>query len=417
MKKTLFLAALLLVGNQYYNAQTTTETVSIGAGYANETWYSLENGEQGTKSASDWDLAFDLSGFGTSIRINSGNGIMLYSYPNGDIGDWANVDTSGLYNWNAIYNSDISWFEGAFDQNINPNDPFDVGWGTYDMNTHIISGDSIFIIQLMDNSFRKLRIDQMASGAFEFTFANLDGTNEIQATLTKADYADKLFGYYSIQNETTVDHEPVTVENWDLFFGKYTGFIPTPYNLTGILTGPNTEVVQIDGVADVANYNDWSSATFTSEINTIGADWKVFDMSSMSYNIVDDLVYFIKTQAGDVWKLIPTGFGGSSNGNFEFTKEKITALSTDENGLPNAEVLVYPNPASESVSLILNNMISTSTTIQIMNMEGQIMYEQVFVGDSNFDVKNVPVHSFGNGIYIVKVNSGSQQFNQKLIIK
>src|SRR5690554_2345932 len=417
MKKTLFLAAFLLVGNQYSNAQTTTETVSIGAGYANETWYSLENGEQGTKSASDWDLAFDLSGFGTSIRINSGNGIMLYSYPNGDISDWANVDTSGLYNWNAIYNSDISWFEGAFDQNINSNDPFDVGWGTYDMNTHIISGDSIFIIKLMDDSYRKLRIDQMAGGAFEFTFANLDGTNEVSATLTKADYADKLFGYYSIQNETTIDHEPVTLENWDLFFGKYTGFIPTPYNLTGIMVGPNTEVIQIDGISDVTNYNDWGGEAFSNEINTIGADWKSFEFSTMSYEIVNDRVYFVKTQAGDVWKVILTGFGGSSDGNFEFTKEKVSALSIDENELPNAEVVVYPNPATENVSLILNNMETNATTVQVMNIEGQIMYEQIFVGDSNFDVKNIPVHSFGSGIYFIKVNSGSQQFNQKLIIR
>src|SRR5690554_8093781 len=96
----------------------------------------------------------------------------------------------------------------------------------------------------------------MASGVFNITHANLDGTNEVQATINKADYQGKLFGYYSIQNEETVDHEPVTVENWDLFFGKYTGFIPTPYNLTGIIAGPNTEVVQIDGVTDVANRSE-----------------------------------------------------------------------------------------------------------------------------------------------------------------
>lgn len=417
MKKYLLFTSLLFAGSQFTNAQSVSETVSIGAGYANETWYSLENGDQGTKSAADWDLSFDLSGFGTSIRINSGNGILLYSYPNGDISDWASVDSTGLSTWTPNYNSESTWFEGAFDQNVNLNDPFDVGWGTYNMNTHIISGDSIFIIKLMDDSYRKMRIDKMANGAFTFTYANIDGSNETEASIVKADYADKLFGYYSIQNEVAVDHEPVTMENWDLFFGKYTGFIPTPYNLTGIIAGPNTEVVQINGVSDVANYNDWGAELFTNDISTIGANWKEFDMASMSYTVVDDRVYFVKTQAGDVWKVIPTGFGGSANGNFEFTKEKLSTLSIDENGIQKSEVIVYPNPATDNVSLILNNMASNAITVQIMNMEGQIMYEQVFVGDSNFDVKNVPVHSFGNGIYIVKVNSGSQQFNQKLIIK
>lgn len=417
MKKSILFTALLLAGSQLLNAQATAETVSIGAGYSDETWYSLENGEQGTKTPADWDLTFDLNGFGTSIRINSGNGVLLYAYPNGDINDWSTVDTAGLSTWTPSYNSESTWFEGALDQNINPNDPFDVGWGIYDMNTHIISGDSIFIIKLIDDTYRKLRIDQMAGGAFDFTFANLDGTNEVQAQVVKADYTDKLFGYYSIQNEVAVDHEPVTVENWDLFFGKYTGFIPTPYNLTGIIAGPNTEVVQIDGVSDVANYNDWGAETFTYDISTIGADWKEFMFSTMSYEIADDVVYFVKTQAGDVWKLIPTGFGGSSNGDFEFTKEKISALSTDENGLPNAEVVVYPNPATENVSLILNNMNANSSTVQILNLNGQVLFNENYVGSSNFEVKNIPVSSFDTGVYLVKVKSGEEYFNQKLIIK
>jgi len=417
MKKYLLFTSLLLVGSQFTNAQAVSETVSIGAGYADETWYSLENGEQGTKAAADWDLTFDLSGFGTSIRINSGNGISLYAYPNGDISEWSTADTTGLYTWSKEYNSEMTWFDGAFDQNRNQNDPFDVGWGIYNMNTHIISGDSIFIIKLMDDSYRKLRIDKMASGAFNFTYAHIDGTNEIEDSLVKADYPGKLFGYYSLQNETAINLEPVTIENWDLFFGKYTGFIPTPYNLTGIMAGPNTEVVQIDGVADVANYNDWGGETFTNDISTIGADWKGFDFSTMSYYVENDIVYFVKTAAGDVWKLIPTGFGGSANGNFEFTKEKLSTLSIDENGIHVSEVVVYPNPATNKVSFVLNNMTAKTTTVKILSMEGQIMYEQVFVGDSNFDVKNISLYSFRSGLYIVNVSSGNQQFNQKLIIK
>ncbi|PKR81365.1 hypothetical protein CW751_04730 [Brumimicrobium salinarum] len=417
MKKTLLYTALFFAGSQFINAQSVSETVSIGANYSNETWYSLENGEQGTASASAWDLSFDLSGFGTSIRINSGNGVMLYAYPNGDITDWTTVDTTGITSWDAQYNDETTWFNGAFDKNVNPNDPFDVGWGTYDMNTHVISGDSIFIIKLMDDSYRKLRIDDMSNGAFNFTFAMLDGTDETQASVTKADYQDKLFGYYSIQNESAVDHEPVAVENWDLFFGKYTGFIPTPYNLTGIIAGPNTEVVQIDGVTDVANYNDWGAETFTTDISTIGADWKEFDMGTYEYNVVNDRVYFVKTQVGDVWKVIPTGFGGSSDGNFEFTKEKISALSLDENGLEKAEVLVYPNPASDKVSVLLNNMEAKVISVQILNMQGQIVFEKNLVGKSNFDVKNIPVHAFGSGVYQVKVDNGTHRFNQKLMIK
>lgn len=342
---------------------------------------------------------------------------MVYSYPNGDINDWGSVDSAGISSWSALYNSESSWNIGALDQNVDPNNPFDVGWGVYNQNTHVISGDSIFIIKLMDDSYRKLRIDNMKSGVFNFTYANLDGSNEVHASVTKSNYNERLFGYYSLENELEVDHEPVTTDKWDLFFGKYTGFIPTPYNLTGIIAGPHTEVVRIDGVTDVVNYTDWSSASFTTEINTIGADWKEFNMGTMSYEIAEDRVYFVKTGAGDIWKVIPTGFGGSADGNFEFTKEKISALSTDKYGMPNAEVIIYPNPANEKISLLLNNMNSSSTTVQIMNLEGQIVFEQAYVEESNFEVKNIPVHSFRKGVYIIKVQSGNQHFNQKLIIK
>ncbi|HLV41425.1 MAG TPA: T9SS type A sorting domain-containing protein [Brumimicrobium sp.] len=417
MKKTILFTALLLTGSQLLNAQAVTETVSIGAGYTNETWYSLETGDQNSRIAADWDLSFDLTGIGTSIRTNSGNGILLYTYPNGAVSDWSTVDTTGITSWNEMYNADTSWRIGALDQNINPNDPFDVGWGTYNMITHVISGDSIFIIKLMDGSYRKLRIDNMASGVFNFTFANIDGTNEIQASVAKTDYADRLFGYYSLQNETELNHEPIALEDWDLFFGKYTGFIPTPYSLTGIIAGPNTQVAKISGVTDVLNYNDWSAAQLTTEINTIGADWKEFDMGTYTYTIAEDRVYFVKTHVGDIWKIVPTGFGGSSNGNFEFTKEKLSTLSLDEDVLGQAQVIVYPNPASENVSMIFNNMAAQSATAQITNLKGQVVAEYHLSGNSNFEVKNIPVHEFEAGVYIVNVKSGNQQFNQKLIIK
>src|SRR5690554_4012889 len=103
MGKNIFLAALLLTGSQLLNAQSVSETVSIGAGYVNENWYSLENGVQGTKPAAEWDLSFDLTSIGTSIRANNGNGVLVYPYPNGDINDWTNVDSTGLSTWDVVY--------------------------------------------------------------------------------------------------------------------------------------------------------------------------------------------------------------------------------------------------------------------------------------------------------------------------
>ena len=44
-----------------------------------------------------------------------------------------------------MYNSDTSWNYGAFVMNQS-SDMFDYGWGVYNIQTHHIIGDSVFLI-------------------------------------------------------------------------------------------------------------------------------------------------------------------------------------------------------------------------------------------------------------------------------
>jgi hypothetical protein len=61
MKKTI-LASLLAAGFINANAQAVTDTVAVGASYANHVWYSLANDEQGNAPKNNWDIAFDAGG-------------------------------------------------------------------------------------------------------------------------------------------------------------------------------------------------------------------------------------------------------------------------------------------------------------------------------------------------------------------
>jgi hypothetical protein len=394
-----------------------TETVTIESGQTHQTWYSLESGIQGTALASEWDIAFDVSSaFGTSIYSNSANGVAIWVYQNGDVNDWSTIDTAGFSTWDARYNSDTSWTQGAFDIAANPSNPSDVGWGIYNPITHDIMGDSIHIIQLSNGEYKKLKIDNLSNGAYNFTFADLDGNNEVSESLLKADYQGKLFGYYSIQNETALDREPVVQNDWDLLFTKYTAFFPTPYPVAGILSNPNVKVAEVNNVADVASFQDWFGQGFSTEINTIGYDWKSFN--GVNFDIVSDRVYFVKSQDEAIWKVVLTGFGGNSTGDFEFTREKLSSASLSNEGKPSITFSLYPNPTNTGQAhLVYDAKEHTSFTTTIMSSTGEVVLQFNIKSNGSFETKTLDVSNLESGIYFVEVSSNGQRTTQKLIIQ
>ena len=86
------------------------DSISMGAGYADEVFYSLENGVLKTSPRSSWDIAFSTDPMSSTILVNEGYGIELYTYPSGDQAAWDDVDTTGISDWPLMYNSDTSWY-------------------------------------------------------------------------------------------------------------------------------------------------------------------------------------------------------------------------------------------------------------------------------------------------------------------
>ncbi len=416
MKHTLHTAALILATAGMAStgfSQVSTDTVSTAPGYANQVWYQLEDGSETSAPKDEWDLAFAIDGFSTSIHINSVNGVKLWAYP-GTNSEWNSVDTTGLSNWPLLYNSENSWSTGAFDRNINTADMFDVGWGIYDVNTHIITGDSLFIIQLSNGYYKKLDIVNLMSGAFNFRFADLDNSNEVVSSLTKADFSGKNFGYYSLENNTTLDREPLSAE-WDLLFTQYTAFIPTAYPVSGILVNNGWQTARASGLTDPANYTAYAGLTFSEDINVIGYDWKSFNMTTMTYDIADDVAYFLQNEDGDVWKIIPTGFGGSTDGNFIFTKEKMATAGVSE--LKGVQALnIFPNPVSGGMATITFSTKSDETELTIVNCSGQIVQQETINGNGLVS-HTFSTGGFEAGIYFVNLRANGVTSTSKLVIQ
>ncbi len=120
--------------------------------------------------------------------------------------------------------------------------------------------------------------------------------------------------------------------------------------------------------------------------------------------------------------------GTSSNANFYLTKKT--------SGCPNSIAMtLYPNPASDNVTIIINENItlvtpdstdlatmninnsqsveSTTYTIRIYNSQSALLSTFVRRGKS-FDV---PLTNMRNGVYIIEVSDGKNTSRQQLIVK
>ncbi|MFA5574028.1 MAG: T9SS type A sorting domain-containing protein [Brumimicrobium sp.] len=425
MKKILFIS-VFVSGATLMNAQ---EAVTVSIEGNKVAWYSLENGEKGNNDAAGWDIAFDLKAQDAAIRTNDAYGVSLYEFPGG-FAEWDNITEQNTTGLTPLYNSDTIWRTGAFNQIKDPFFPqplFDYGWGTYDSGTHNVIGYRVFIIERTGVYKKKIKIDEMESsggGRYRFTIADIDGSNELNLVLEKSDYGNQQFAYYNIETNTFPAHEVAPKDEWDLYFTKYQTIVthPTYGSMmypapAGILTNENVQSVKVEGV-NVATYNDYWGKNFSPNINIIGWEWCGYNFGvggTHTFNPAPDEMYFVKAVNGDVWKLVFTGY--QIAGIYDFTKELISTSSLNENEINQSEVIVYPNPASNNVSLILNNMKGEETQIDIVNVAGQSVYQNVVSGNSNFEVENINTSHLEAGIYIVKVQSGSQTINQKLILR
>lgn len=404
MKKLILSTAI--AANAFTLQAQEAETVSIGAGYAHQTYYNLSTGDTTEVSKESYHLAYSLTGLSSTIRINDVIGMELYTWPNGDVSDWTNVDTIGMAQWPSMINSDVAWDLGAFSQNSDPSNQFDLGWGAYNMSTHTVVGDSIFVMAMPDGSFKKLVIESLASGVYSTKIADIDGANEVTFTVDKANFSGKEFAYYNLETMTALDLEPAS-DSWDLLFTQYGANIPGfgAYPSTGVLLHGAVRGQKVTG-EDEATFTTYDTADFVSDINTIGYSWKSINMSTFQWEILDTTLFFIEDQKGSIWKLVFTGFGGSADGNYEFDKTLLYDNTVSVHEVAETiEVKAFPNPVHNGSALTLEMGQQEQVEITIINMSGQVVERSV--AGNVMDQTQLSTENLNRGIYLVRIETAS----------
>jgi hypothetical protein len=401
MKKNLLVAFTLLISLGLW-AQDTLDVVT-GAGYADDVYYSLENGTLTTVDRDNWDIGFFAHYYSAGIIANNGSLVELYTYSEGDIDDWA-VDTTGM-DWTPMYNSLESFEEGAF--NANALEHPDYGWGIINMSSYNIFGDSLFVIKTISGVYKKLAIikKDAQENTWEFKYANLDGTDEQSVILDASEYSTKNFIYYSIDNNVVIDREPAKTD-WDLLFTKYWDNT-IPYSVTGVLINDHHVLAQEvrESGMDQSTHESYVDTAFTDTISIIGSDWKDFDMDAMAYVLTDTVVYYLKTDGGDLndsyYKIYFTGFTGSSEGKYTFIQEKIIPLATNEHEIQHL-LQVYPNPAAERINVVFDFV--GQSDIDIIDMTGRLVHSTHYDA-SGFTNLSLDVSSLNTGVFFIRVSA------------
>jgi hypothetical protein len=306
------------------NDSIRLDSLVMGADYANDIYYDLKKGVVSTVPRNNWDLGFKTNPRSASIIINSTSGVKLWEYPVEDTSKWTTVDTTGLKkNWKQLVNSDTTWSFSAFENNMKGHP--DYGWGEYNSLTHDLNGNSFFIIQLQDGSFKKIMImkREAAKNSYTFKYANLDGSSPVSKSLNIGDYSDKNFVYYSLATGQVVDHEPKS-DKWDLLLTRYTAMVPMgpgapmAYPVVGFLQNEGVLVAKMTG--DTAS-NDYKNAAFHTGFSTIGYDWKKqVSQTSADYTIVPNQYYFVKTKDKSIVKLVFKKFESSPKSKVVFVR-------------------------------------------------------------------------------------------------
>lgn len=413
MKKLLqflFVAMTLLAISSFsLHAQVEQDSVTMEPQYANDIYYSFDNGEVASVNRTNWDIAFYTSPWSAGIITNDGTGVELYVYPNGDTAAWQSIDTAGMSSWTPYFNSTDEWEEGAFNRTATGHP--DYGWGVYNTITHNLVGDSIYILKYVDDSFKKLWIETKLSSqnTYHYKYANLDGSDEVSEVLNVNDYITKNFVYYSLTNQEVVDREP-TADSWDIVFTKYTTILEggTPYQVTGVLNNLNVPGMRYDVVAP--DYNDWTATPMDSVRAPIGHDWKDFDMTIFSYVIQDSVAFFVQNRNQDVYKLVFEVFDYTI-GKVVFNKALVSPSFIKKNQV-SASFNLVPNPTSNFVTIVTETGNNPDEII-ITDLNGRRVYHQDFETSG----QTINLEQFESGLYVVLLKSKNIIEAQKLLIK
>lgn len=435
MKSKLLPLALALglavpAGAQQWVADTVSMgPIKNGKSYTDDVFYKLSNGSRHTVPNTNWHLAFQMDAptlGNVSILANEVQAdVKVYSLhlqASTHFGQLSAADTNMLYLRPMQSNSDTSWNLGAFNQ-MSSGHPFDFSWGEYDLTTHQVNGDSLYLVMVGSAAYQvwveTYKSTPRDSIQFYFHIAEFDGSNARTHRIYKVGdgFADRNFAYYDIHQDKVFDREPSN-EDWDILFTRYKETISmgpgmdTLFPVTTVLSNHGVEVAEIRTLNP--DPSQFEQLPYEKEINIIGSDWKKLNYATLEYEVEDTLEYFIKDAEGGYYRLKFAHFGGSADGMIAFRKQVLRYPSSlRETPAPRVEISLFPNPARNAFQVVLDmEEAPGEAALMITDLMGRAVQSGPVNLNQGLNVYKVETGSWTPGIYYFRLITEKGSFTK-----
>jgi len=90
-------------------------------------------------------------------------------------------------------------------------------------------------------------------------------------------------------------------------------------------------------------------------------------------------------------------------------------LSTGNNEL--SSFMVWPNPAKEMINYQFASQSNEAFLVQLIDLQGRIVYSQNILGSSSINNGNINTTSFSKGIYFLSLSQGTKKTHKKIVLQ
>lgn len=416
---------IIFVSILSFNVQAQFEQISIGENYANQVYYSLTEGSLDESVHEVWDIAFTTQGVqDAGVFVNEGaplgatSQVELYYTGLSDFNIPLEEDTA---EWQRLYNPEIDWQNGAFNDIKDVDDVFDYGWGQYNSSANTVEGNAVYAVKLRSGKWKKIFINSLFFD-WRFEYSNLDGTDHMEMTIPKEDHLGKTLAYYSLEENQLVDIEPF---EWDLLFTRYNTYTDDglgnfrDYVVTGVLSGLEVQVAEFDNVDpdDVSN-EDIVQEDYERDLDLIGFDWKTVDINTSLYSIDEDRVYFVLNAADKVCKVQFIDFEGASTGVTTIEKECYNVAEAKDLSLESLNSLrVFSSLNSDRVNILADFDEASDVKLTIVDVSGRTLAKKSMSFDAGFQHKSIDVNLISGRYFVVIQNDQNVQTTSFMVAK
>ncbi len=154
--------------------------------------------------------------------------------------------------------------------------------------------------------------------------------------------------------------------------------------------------------------NQWLQSSLS---GTISYQWQIWNGSSWVNVGAPEGVqsHYTPTGNGQFQLIAMNTYGCSDTAQYNLTTFGIE----DENYASN--VLLYPNPTTNSFTLDMKDIKAETITVSIISMMGQVVYQKEFEVSGGAFMQNFDVYEFAKGVYTIDVKVDNYNVRKKLI--